>query len=169
MRSAVIIPFVCCWFGTSSAWAIDCMSAPGNPKTGWYSWREIESRKCWFKKTGATPPKSQLHWAMTVEQEPRSIERVYPSKGRPEPAAEPPPQTDTTNRPESNPPTVTQVKTVRVRPAAAASLRVGNDQVDLMNGTSLLAIRPLGGGARQRPARVAPADPFNARFTGSRN
>jgi hypothetical protein len=168
MKSIVIIPFVCCCLGSSSAWAIDCLSAPGDAKSGWYSWREIEGRRCWFKKTGAIPPKSQLHWTAKVEQEPRSMEPVSPSKERTVPVAVPPPQADTTNRPESKPPTEPQFKTVRVKPATAASLRLGNDQIDLMNGASLSAVRALGG-ARQRPSRLAPADPFTARFTGNRD
>ncbi len=168
MKSIVIIPFVCCCLGSSSAWAIDCLSAPGDAKTGWYSWREIEGRRCWFKKTGAIPPKSQLRWTAEVEQEPLSIEPVSPSKERTVPVAVSPPQADTTNRPESKSPTAPQFKTVRVKAATAASLRLGNDQVDLMNGASLSAMRALGG-ARQRPARLAPADPFHARFTGNRD
>jgi hypothetical protein len=171
MKIAVIISFVCCWLvccwlGSSSAWAIDCLGAPGDPKTGWYAWREIEGRRCWFKKAGAMPPKSQLHWTSNVQQEPRSIEPVAPSKERTVRVPAPPPEPDATNRPESGSPTP-PFKMVRVKPAAAASLRLGNGQVDLMNGASLSAMPALAGG--RRPARLGPADPFNARFTGSRD
>jgi hypothetical protein len=166
MKNTVVIALVCCCLGSSSAWAIDCLSAPGDPKTGWYAWREIDGRKCWFRKTGAMPPKSQLHWTSNVG-EPRSTEPVSRSKERTVPVAGPPAQADTTNGPESRPPTAPVFKTVPVKPATAASLRLGNDQVDLMNGASLSAVQALAG--RRRPVRLAPADPFDARFTGNRD
>jgi hypothetical protein len=166
MKSVVIILFVCCCLGSSSAWAIDCLSAPGDPKSGWYSWREIEGRRCWFQKTGAMPPKSQLHWPAKVRQEARSIEPAPPSKERTEPVAVAPPQADTTNRPEPKAQTLPQFKTARVKPATGASLRLGNGQVDLLNGASLSTMQALGG-ARQKPANLAPSDPFSARFTGN--
>jgi hypothetical protein len=170
MKSAATIMFVCCClcccFGGSSAWAIDCRSAPGDPRTDWYSWREIDGRKCWFAKTGAMPPKSQLHWPAKVEEEARPIEPGSPpSKQRTEPEAEAPPQADTANTPEPRPPAPPRLLTARVRPATGASLPLGNG-LDLMNGASLSAMRPLGG-ARRKPATLAPADPFSARFTGS--
>jgi hypothetical protein len=168
MKNTIIIPLVCCCFGASSAWAIDCLSAPGDPKTGWYSWREIEGRRCWFKKTGAMPPKPQLRWVTTVEQEPRSLKPLPPSDERTEPIAVPPPQSDRKNRPEAESPPVPQFKTVRVKPSTAAPPYLGNDQVDLMSGATLSAMRPLAG-ARQRPPRLAPTDQFNARFTGNRD
>ncbi len=162
MKSAIVIPFVCCWLSASSAWAIDCLSAPSDPKTGWYSWREIEGRRCWFKKTGAVPPKSLLHWATTVEQEPQLLEPVSPSDERTEPVAVPPPQSNRTNTPEADFPPVPQFKTIGVTPSTAAPPSLGNDQVDLMSGASLSMMQALAG-ARRRPARLAPADPFSAR------
>jgi hypothetical protein len=165
MKSVVVIMFVYCTLDSSSAWAIDCLNAPGDPKTGWYSWREIDGRKCWFRKTGAMPPKSLLHWSAKVGQEARSIEPVSPSKERTEPEAAAPPPAETTNRPEPQPPTLPRFTTARVKPAAGASLRLGNG-LDLMNGASLSAMQAIGG-ARRKPASRAPADPFNARFTGS--
>jgi hypothetical protein len=90
------------------------------------------------------------------------------------PVAVPPPQADTTNRPEPRPEpgpepkpqTLPQFKAARVKPATGASLRLGNGQVDLLNGASLSTMHALGG-ARQKPANLAPADPFGARFTGN--
>jgi hypothetical protein len=150
------------------------LSAPGDPKSGWYSWREIEGRRCWFKKTGAMPTKSQLYWPAKVRPEARSIEPASPSQERTMPVAVPPPQADTTNRPEPRPEpgpepkpqTLPQFKAARVKPATGASLRLGNGQVDLLNGASLSTMHALGG-ARQKPANLAPADPFGARFTGN--
>jgi hypothetical protein len=164
MKTVVVLMFVCSYcLGSSSAWAIDCLSAPGDPKTGWYSWREIDGRKCWFQKTGAMPPKSQFRWPAKARQEARSVEPASPSKERAEPVVVALPPADTTNRPEPKPPTLPQFKTVRVRPATGASLRLENG-LDLMNGASLSAMQPLG--AARRPASLAPAEPFDARFTG---
>ena len=139
-----------------------CMGG-SDPKTGWYSWREIDGRKCWFQKTGAMPPKSQFRWPAKVRQEARSVEPASPSKERAEPVVVALQPADTTNRPEPKPPTLPQFKTVRVRPATGASLRLENG-LDLMNGASLSAMQPLG--AARRPASLAPAEPFDARFTG---
>jgi hypothetical protein len=168
MKSVVIIILVCSCLGSSSAWAIDCLNAPGDPKSGWYSWRDIEGRRCWFKKTGAMPAKSQLNWPAKVREEARSIEPASPSTERTLPVTVPLPPADTTPVPEPKPPALPQFKTARVKPATGASLRLGNGQVDLLNGASLSTMHPLGG-ARQKPANLAPADPFGARFTGNGN
>jgi hypothetical protein len=158
-----ILMFVCCYcLASSSAWAIDCLSDPGDPKTGWYSWREIDGRKCWFQKSGAMPPKSQFRWPVKVRQEARSAQTGSPSKERTEPEVVAP--ADTTNSTESKPPTLPQFKIVRVRPATGVSLRLGNG-LDLMNGASLSARQPLD--AARRAASPAPADSFDARFAGS--
>ena len=77
--NAVIVVLACCCAGSTSAWAIDCLSNPGDPKTGYYSWRDIDGRKCWFKKTGAIPAKSQLQWPAKSKQEARSVEPASPS------------------------------------------------------------------------------------------
>ena len=69
---------------------------------------------------------------------------------------------------ESKPQTLPRFKTARVKPATGTSLRLGNGQVDLLNGASLATMHALGG-ARQKPANPAPADPFSARFTGKAN
>lgn len=161
----VVILFVCAYcLSSSSAWAIDCLDAPGDPKTGWYSWREIDGRKCWFQKTGAMPPKSQFRWPAKVGQEAQPSEMGSLSKERTEPEVVALPPADKTNRLESKPPTLPQFKTVRVRPATGASLRLGNG-LDLMNSASLSAMQPLG--SSRRAASPAPADPFDARFSGS--
>jgi hypothetical protein len=156
---AAILILVCCCLGGSSAWAIDCLSAPGDPKTGWYSWREIDGRKCWFLKAGAMPAKSQLHWPAKAGQDARSIAPVSPADERTEPVAEAPPPADTTNRSEPSPPTSLRFKTARVKPATAPSLHLGHG-LDLMNGASLTA---------NTPPSLAPADPFHARFTGRKD
>jgi hypothetical protein len=181
---AFTVVYIC--LAGPSAWAIDCMSAPGNPKDGWYAWREIDGRKCWFKKTGDMPPKSQLHWPAKAEREPPPREPVLPPPERttqaPEkitpPLASSPEKTlpvpalrqDDAARPQSQSGTVSHVTVIPVRPSTAGP-RVQNGQTELMNGASQLNREPLGG-ARQQPARLAPADPFEARFnafTGKRD
>lgn len=198
------ILFVCwlfvCWLaGSSSAWAIECMSAAGNPKSGYYAWREIDGRKCWFKKTGAMPPKSELHWPAKTQEQARStmpaeaseettVAVVAPAKepaarsaGRSAAVAAPPPEDDATDEAEpkmASPAPQFAFKTIRVRPAVAAPVRLGDGQVDLMNSASVSAVpvippshQPVIAPPRPKPAAPASAvsasaDPFEARFTG---
>lgn len=167
-KNIVIASLVCWWLAGIPAWAIDCLSAPGNPKTGWYSWREIDGRKCWFKKTGAMPAKSQLHWATKVEEETPPVNSVSPLRETTAPAAVPPPAASPAEPVEPKSTALPQFRTVRVRPVPATSPRLGDNQVDLMNAGSLSAARVFGG-ARQRAGRPAPVDPFDARFTGKGN
>jgi len=56
--------------GNAADAAIRCQNAPGRPQHGVYwSWREIEGKRCWFISTrGAMPPKSAFTWAI---EEPR--------------------------------------------------------------------------------------------------
>jgi hypothetical protein len=155
--SIVGIALACCCFANSAAWAIDCMSAAGDPKTGWYSWREIDGRKCWFKKTGAMPAKSELQWPAKAPQEARLTEPARSQSKRAEPAPARPPEVETEVTPESSVPEPLRFKTARVKPATGSPARpeVGPD---LMDGTSL---------SDKAPANLAPADPFHARFIGN--
>jgi hypothetical protein len=61
--------------GNAADAAIRCQDAPGRPQHGVYwSWREIEGKRCWFISTrGATPPKSAFTWG--IEE---SFERDVP-------------------------------------------------------------------------------------------
>jgi hypothetical protein len=160
---------VLCSFAGRMAWAIECMDKPGDPKSGWYAWREIDGRKCWFKKTGGMPAKSELHWPAKVEREPPQREPP-PAQASPAPqktiaiVARPPEQTQPAIPPPNAAP-VSHVTTLQVKPAAAGSLRVDNGQIDLMSGASLSGAEPFGSG-RQSAPRLSPADPFGARFTG---
>jgi hypothetical protein len=171
MKSVVAFALVCGCLGSSAAWAIDCLSSPGDPKTGYYSWRQIDGRKCWFRKTGAMPAKSQLHWPEKVEQEARPEEPASPAPSEPPASATqertgsiaPPPRADVTMRPEARQPAPPRFKMVRVKPATGATLRLGHG-FDLLSGVSLTGMQPFG--ARREPAGRAPADPFGARFTG---
>ncbi len=168
--SAVIVMLACCCLGGTSASAIDCLSAAGDPKTGWYSWREIDGRKCWFLKTGAMPAKSELRWPAKVRQEARAMEPLPPPERNTEPpvavaavasspvAVMPPPSNLNTSE-ESPPPSQLRFKTARVKPAAAPATRLGHG-LDLLNGVSLWG---------NSPANLAPADPFHARFVGGKD
>ncbi len=186
MKTILAIPIALFCLAGPPAWAIDCMSAPGNAKDGWYAWREIDGRKCWFKKTGGMPPKSQLHWPEKAEREPPPREPASPPPERttqiPEKTIQPvstPPektlpvpalrQTDTA-KPQSQPATVSHVTVIPVRPSLAAP-RVQNGQTEVIRGATESS-RESPGAATQQPARLAPTDPFEARFnafTGKRD
>ena len=166
-KTIVIPSLLCCWFASAPAWAIDCLSAPGYPKTGWYAWREIDGRKCWFKKTGAMPSKSQLHWATKAEEKPQPAGLPSAAQQKTAPAAVPAPPEPAAEPVEAKP--TAQFRTVPVKPVAVTSPRLGNNQVDLMNSGSLSAVQVFGG-ARPKPARPPTAvDPFDARFSGKGN
>jgi hypothetical protein len=53
------------WMTTASAAEIRCQDAPGREQNGvFWSWREIEGKRCWFVRAGgAMPPKSAFTWA----------------------------------------------------------------------------------------------------------
>ena len=154
-KSIVIPSLLCCWLASAPAWAIDCLSVPGDPKTGWYSWREIDGRKCWFKKTGAMPAKSQLHWATKVEEKPRPVSSPAAAQERTVPAAVPPPASSA-EPVETKPATLPQFRTVRVKPVPVTSPRIGDSQVDLMNSARLSAVAVFGR-ARPKPGRLSPS------------
>jgi hypothetical protein len=50
---------------TASAAEIRCQDTPGREQNGvFWSWREIEGKRCWFVRAGsAMPPKSAFTWA----------------------------------------------------------------------------------------------------------
>ena len=50
------------WTTAASA-EILCRDKAGNESGAYWSWREIDGRRCWFKRHGAMPPKSELRWA----------------------------------------------------------------------------------------------------------
>jgi hypothetical protein len=167
IKGSGIILLVCCCLASSSALAIECLSAAGDPKSGWYAWREIEGRRCWFVKTGAMPSKSQLHWPAKVREEARSIDPT-PVQERTESVSVAAPQIETTSAAEPKAQMSPQFNTARVKPVTGSPRPLQGGQVDLLSGASLSTMHALGG-ARQKPAHLAPADPFSARFTGSGN
>jgi hypothetical protein len=65
---------------TAAPAAILCQDAPGRDSGAHWWWRDIDSKRCWFKREGPIPPKSELTW----EKEEASGEMV---KTEPPPAA----------------------------------------------------------------------------------
>ena len=51
------------WMTTASAAEIRCQDAPGDEHGAYWSWREIDGKRCWFIRPGGVmPPKSALTW-----------------------------------------------------------------------------------------------------------
>ena len=65
--------------GSAADAAIRCEGAPGREQRGVYwSWREIDGKRCWFIRTsGAMPAKSAFTW---VKEEP--VEKDVPAAPR---------------------------------------------------------------------------------------
>jgi hypothetical protein len=64
------------WTSAASA-EILCRDKAGSEPGVHWSWRDIEGRRCWFKRHGAIPQKSELRWAKVeaggnVKEEPTS-------------------------------------------------------------------------------------------------
>ena len=70
---------------TAAPASIICQDSPGSePGANWW-WRDIDNRRCWFKREGSIPPKSEFRWkenqrevvaeeeTAPVEQQNRSI------------------------------------------------------------------------------------------------
>jgi len=135
---------------TLSARTIECLSAP-NQSGGWWSWREIDGRKCWYKKVGAVPPKSEFFWPEQPKQAPPAEER-----GEQEPL--PMAATEPTKA------TMSTVKLVRVKPVDLSKpmFRLSDRLIDLTKGLSLAGFHGVGG-TWQTPAYIS-ADSFDARF-----
>ena len=150
MKALVTTLLVCCCVATSSAQAIECLSSPKS-ESGWWSWREIDGRKCWYKKVGAVPPKSEFVWPD---------------------AKEAPPSGEATPRPSSTPTTegmrspLPRIEMARVKPVDLSNpnFRLADGRVGLMEAFSLSSLRGIGG-AWEVPHHVGVRlDPFEARY-----
>ena len=84
MKTLATTLLVCCCLASSSARAIECLSAPDQSASVWWSWREIDGRKCWYKKVGAVPPKSEFVWPEQAKEAAPAAEAAQPAA----PAAE---------------------------------------------------------------------------------
>lgn len=147
MNRLALVPIVLCCLAGSSAWATECMNSAGDPKTGWYAWREIDGRKCWFKKTGAMPPKSQLHWPAKAERDPPLAKEQVSA-----PVAE----------------NVSGQAPEKIAPAAVSPRNAEAASPQLSSGTphiKIVRVKPVPSPVQARPN--ASADPFGARFAGS--
>jgi hypothetical protein len=153
MKELVIILLICCGVATSSAQAIECLSVPNQSESGWWSWREIEGRKCWYKKVGAVPPKSEFIW-------PEHTKEATPE-------ADPTQQELSSMRaPEATTTTLPQIEIARVKPVdlSAPNFRLSDGLIDLMKGFSLAGFQGIGGAWDTPPYIALPADTFDARY-----
>jgi hypothetical protein len=132
MKALVTTLLVCCCVATSSAQAIECLSTPKS-ESGWWSWREIDGRKCWYKKVGAVPPKSEFVWPEHAKETPPRKEAPQQSSSMP--------ATDGMTSP------VPRIETARVKPVdlSAPDFRLADGRVRLIEGFSLSSLRGLGG------------------------
>src|SRR5262245_59707796 len=83
MRALATTLFVCCCAATASAQTIECLSTPKS-ESGWWSWREIDGRKCWYKKVGAVPPKSDFFWPEQAKEAPQQAKEPPPAREAPQ-------------------------------------------------------------------------------------
>ena len=132
MKALVSTLLVCCCVATSSAQAIECLGTPKS-ESGWWAWREIDGRKCWYKKVGAVPPKSEFVW-------PEHARETPPRKEAPQQSSSTP-ATDGMKSPEP------RIETARVKPVdlSAPDFRLADGRVPLIAGFSLQSLRGLGG------------------------
>jgi hypothetical protein len=65
---------------TASVAEIRCQDAPGREQHGvFWSWREIEGKRCWFVRArGGMPPKSAFTWSREEPAEEPAKEDVTP-------------------------------------------------------------------------------------------
>jgi hypothetical protein len=153
MKELVIIPLICCCIATSSVQAIECLSAPDQSESGWWSWREIDGRKCWYKKVGAVPPKSEFMWPEHA-------------KGAPLAGAPAQQESSSMQATETMTATLPQIEVARVKPVhlIAPNFRLGDGRVGLIEGFNLSSFRGIGG-TWETPAYIKfPPDTFEARY-----
>jgi len=58
---------------TAAPASIICQDSPGSePGVNWW-WRDIDNRRCWFKREGPIPPKSEFRWKENKENQGREV------------------------------------------------------------------------------------------------
>ena len=163
MKQAGIILLFCWCVASSSVQAIDCLRAPDHSESGWWSWREIDGRKCWFKKVGAVPPKSEFRWPQDAKEAPLAAPAAqHESNSAPLTAA--PAQQETSTQ--AMPTTAPRILMARVKlvDPTATDLRVNERRVGLLGGSYLSGLRAIGG-TWEVPTHIEPApDTFAARY-----
>jgi hypothetical protein len=135
MKVLATTVLVCCCVAASSAQAIDCLSSPKS-ESGWWSWREIDGRKCWYKKVGAVPAKSEFVWPDQPKDEPPAREAAR----RPSPSPSPAPATEGMRTP------LPRIETARVKAVILSDLnfRLADGRVGLIEGFNLSSLRGIG-------------------------
>jgi hypothetical protein len=160
MKALAATLLVSCCIATSSAHAIDCLSSPNQSEgAGWWSWREIEGRKCWYKKVGAVPPKSEFVWPEQAKEAPQQAKEAPTPREPPRRSASPP----TTEGMKTTPP---RVEMARVKPVVLTdpNYRLADGRIGLLEGFDLSGVRGIGG-IWEVPQHVGiPLDNFDARY-----
>ena len=117
---------------------IECHIAPDPSIPHRWSWREIEGRKCWYKRVGPVPPKSEFIWSeQTKEVQKRSPTSTQAAGIIME--------------------TLVHIEVARVKSVdfiSAPNLRLSDRLVDLTIGLSLGSVHGVGG-AWQIPNYIA--------------
>jgi hypothetical protein len=153
MKELVITLLVCCGVASSSAQAIECLSVPNQSESGWWAWRQIDGRKCWYKKVGAVPPKTEFIW---------------PENARGAPPVESLPQQElsSTRAAEAMTMTLPQIEVARVKPVDLSdpNFRLSDGLIDLTKGFSLAGFQGIGGAWEMPPYIRLRADTFDARY-----
>ena len=153
LGGAAFLGIAICCFITSSAQAIDCLSALDHAESGWWSWREIDGRKCWFKKVDAVPAKSAFRWPERDKEAPLTQAPRQQGSASIEPT-------------EANAASSPQIEVVRVKPIEAKeqNYRLGDGHVRLLEGLDLSGSRGIGG-LWEAPASVRlQTDTFDMRY-----
>jgi hypothetical protein len=142
---------------TSSAQAIECLSAPNQSGSGWWSWREIDGRKCWYRKVGAVPPKSEFSWPKDAKTDAKSDAKEAMPEGTREPSAMPATVMPTALR---------RVALAHVKPVVLTdpNYRLSDVRVGLMEGFDLSGARGVGGTWAIPLYIESPGDAFDARY-----
>jgi len=147
----VITLFVCCCAATSAR-TIECLSAPNQSEPAWWSWREIDGRKCWYKKVGAVPPKSEFSWPERADET--------------SPVEEPAQQSSSMKATETTAATLPQIEVARVKRVdlAAPNFRLSDGRVGLIEGFNLSGARGVGGIWAMPAYANSSADTFDVRY-----
>jgi hypothetical protein len=145
---------VCCSVSTQSARAIECLTSPNQTERGWWSWREIDGRRCWYKKVGAVPPKSEFVWP-----DQQAKEEAQPGEER---AGQEPIFMRAT---EPMPSALPEVEMARVKPVdPTVDFRLSEGLIDLTKGVSLAGFHGIGGALETPPYTPVSRDSFDDRF-----
>jgi hypothetical protein len=114
---------------TAAPAAIPCQDAPGSESGVHWWWRDIDGRRCWFKREGPIPPKSEFRWEKEeARQEIKDEARQAPLPQRP--------------------PSIRMLKTQIVREGMSeveANWIDGDAPINLMHGGELSGAAGVGG------------------------